>query len=234
MNIVRKKHSCSGRSSFLLQPKLEEDDEEILAEIERLRHEQKSLEEELQGMTKRLEATERRPQQMMAFLYKVVDDPELIPTMMMEKERRRQLGEKKRRLLIQSTSSSSGTAGTASVKSEVEEDDSTVGIISSPEALSQFSPSPDTTTPACVRPRQTMGWPMMAQLPCPCAAIPSTIYSGGVTGIGHFSKGSAPPENTISNYKSSESGQLNYFTEMEDGVETRPLPYPFSLLEGGF
>ncbi|CBI28074.3 hypothetical protein VitviT2T_016535 [Vitis vinifera] len=233
-NIVRKKHSSCGRSSFLLQAKLEDGDEEILAEIERLKHEQKSLEEELEGMTKRLEATERRPQQMMAFLYKVVEDPELIPTMMMEKERRRQLGEKKRRLLIQSTSSSSGTAGTASVKSEEEEDGSTVGIISSPETLSHSSPSPDTSTPAWVRPRQMMGWPLVAQQPYPLAAIPSPIYSGSVTGIGHFNTMSPPPENTISSYKSSDSGQLSYFTEMEDGVETRPLPYPFSLLEGGF
>lgn len=238
-NIVRKKHSSSGRSSFLLQAKLEEDDEEILAEIERLKDEQKSLEEELQEMTKRLEATERRPQQMMAFLYKVVEDPELIPTMMMEKERRRRLGEKKRRLLIQSTSSSSGTAGTTSVKSEEEEDGCTAGMISSPETLSHSSPSPDTTTTttttpttaAWMRPRQMMGWPLVAQQPYPCAAIPSPIYPGPLTGIGHFSTVSPPPENS---YKSSDSGKLSYFTEMEDGVETRPLPYPFSLLEGGF
>nr|GMC65310.1 heat stress transcription factor C-1 [Ipomoea batatas] len=101
-NIVRKKHGGIGRISVQHRHEEgEDDDEEIVAEIERLKEEQKALEIELQSMNKRLEATERRPQQMMTFLGKFVDDPEILTRMMLEKERARRLslssGEKRRK-----------------------------------------------------------------------------------------------------------------------------------------
>ncbi|XP_055802206.1 heat stress transcription factor C-1 [Solanum dulcamara] len=111
-NIVRKKHSRNSCS----QKQDESEDEEILTEISRLKHEQKALEHEVENMTRRLEATEKRPQQMMAFLCKVVDDPEILPRILMEKERSKRLSltnrEKKRRLMISNSTSCS------SVKSE--------------------------------------------------------------------------------------------------------------------
>ncbi|KAC9599080.1 hypothetical protein R6Q59_013335 [Mikania micrantha] len=64
--------------------RIEEDDEDEMAmatEIARLKQDQKAIEQVLVGMNKRLEATEQRPEQMMALLHKVAKDPEILPPM---------------------------------------------------------------------------------------------------------------------------------------------------------
>ncbi|KAK6944979.1 Heat shock factor (HSF)-type, DNA-binding, partial [Dillenia turbinata] len=144
-NIVRRKHCKSNNNNLYaqLQSKSEFDDsdEEILLEISKLKEEQKTLEEEIQGMNKRLEATERRPQQMMAFLCKVVEDPEVLPRMILEKEKTKRLkGEKKRRVLItncNSSTSSSGISLSNTVKTEEGEECTDIFRRPSP------SPSPE-------------------------------------------------------------------------------------------
>ncbi|XWS17254.1 hypothetical protein CRYUN_Cryun33cG0051900 [Craigia yunnanensis] len=242
-NIVRRKHSKNP----YMQVKAEDlDDDEIVMEIARLREEQKSLEEELQGMNKRLEATERRPQQMMAFLYKVVEDPDLLPRMMLEKERTRQLtADKKRRLTMMPSSysfSSSLAVSNNSVKSE-EEEERYPGLISSPEtgfdidknfcrSRYQSSPSPEDSKELMGR-RQIVGQvidydcaTVTNQLPA-FALAPSVIGNGMVV--------SSSGMNSIPGY-GDRNGQLGYFGEMEAaGMEARlPPPSPFSLLGGGF
>ncbi|KAJ6295866.1 hypothetical protein OIU76_026693 [Salix suchowensis] len=135
-SIVRRKHGPNkGSSCMQVNTKGEDfDGEDIIMEIARLKQEQKAVELELDGMNKRLEATERRPQQMMAFIYQVVEDPDLLPRMILEKERTRQIKDKKQRLMISSSAtSSSGMAlsgASTIIKSEVaSEEGSVVGNI---------------------------------------------------------------------------------------------------------
>ncbi|KAK4343448.1 hypothetical protein RND71_036542 [Anisodus tanguticus] len=149
-NIVRRKHS---RNSYQKQD--EREDEEILTEISRLNQEQKTLEHEVANMTRRLEATEKRPQQMMAFLSKVVDDHEILPRILMEKERWKRMrlmnSEKKRRLMISNSTSFS------SVKSE--EVVRAISSFHSPDAnfdkdaFCQSSLSSETRSATCLRDR---------------------------------------------------------------------------------
>ncbi|XP_044471303.1 heat stress transcription factor C-1 [Mangifera indica] len=191
-NIVRRKHS---KSPFMLAKSEDFDEEEIVMEIERLKQEQKSLDDELQGMNKRLEATERRPQKMMAFLYKVVEDPELLPRMVLEKKRsRNQLGEKKRRLMISSLpSSSSGGGLSSSIKSEVEE----VGT-------SSLSPSPE----------NSVEWVGKMQLNYGCAGYPTPISTVPANG------GFANPMEV-----STPGNKIFYFGEMVEASPPPPYPF---------
>ncbi|XP_027358572.1 heat stress transcription factor C-1 [Abrus precatorius] len=232
-NIVRRKHG-GGRSG---SQKVEELDEETMVmEISRLKEEQKALEEELRGMNKRLETTEKRPQQMMAFLCKVVEDPNVLSRILKERERKH-LGEKKRRLITSATSSSSSSdmAGTNSVKTEFEEEELTVGnnIISSPETgfeIDNFcSPSPPQEAPAGywgqvhggVMDRARIG---QQRFGYDCAAVPTplTAVSPAATVMGGSYLGC---ENS--------KGRGSIFSEMAAESSSLP-PYPFSLLEGGF
>ncbi|CAN0899277.1 Heat stress transcription factor C-1 [Linum grandiflorum] len=99
-NVVRrpKQLSKSGSRS--------ESNEEMAVEIGRMKQDQRELEKQIEGMSKRLEATERRPEQMMAFLYKVVDDPDLLPRMMMNRRSLATADYRKKRCLTLISSSS--------------------------------------------------------------------------------------------------------------------------------
>ncbi|GMI97724.1 hypothetical protein HRI_003441700 [Hibiscus trionum] len=223
-NIVRRKHN---KSPYNMQVRAGElGDEEIVTEIARLKVEQKSLEQELQGMNKRLVATERRPEQMIAFLKKVVEDPDLLPRMMLEKERTRQFNaDKKRRLTMMpnsfySPSSNIAISNNNSMKSE-EEEEGHPGFISSPEtgfcrSSYQSSPSPDQDI-------QLMNYG--------CATVSSQLPAVMVapTVIGNGMGVNSPATSSV-------NGQVGYFGEMAPPwMEARPRPpYPFSLLEGGF
>jgi heat shock transcription factor, other eukaryote len=73
----------------------EEDDREALAEeVQRLRQEQAAIGEELARMSRRLQATERRPDQLMSFVARLAEDPDGVTRSLMEKA-----AEKKRRRL---------------------------------------------------------------------------------------------------------------------------------------
>ncbi|KAF8036467.1 hypothetical protein BT93_C2248 [Corymbia citriodora subsp. variegata] len=116
-NIARRKHNprSTAHPQSVNSNGGDGEDEDVAMEISRLRQEQKTLEQELQGMSKRLEATERRPHQMMEFLHKVVEDPQLILRMMLEKDRTRQLlCEKKRRFLKSSSSTNLSSSPSSS------------------------------------------------------------------------------------------------------------------------
>ncbi|KAI5320466.1 hypothetical protein L3X38_040174 [Prunus dulcis] len=236
-NVVRRKHmgknsysnSNSNSSTCLLQGKHEElDDEEIVMEIARLKQEQKALEEEMENMNKRLEATERRPQQMMAFLHKVAEDPEILPRIMLERDRtfRAQLGEKKRRVMMitSTSSSSSGMGATNSVKTE-DEDDGTVGVISSSpepgfEMESFYSTSPETST--------AREWGTQRRVVDRVRAVQDP-YNMNPTVSGHVIGNSI---NSGYGYGNRNVGaEVGYLTEEPIPA---PPPYPFSLLEGGF
>nr|CAB3473641.1 unnamed protein product [Digitaria exilis] len=64
----------------------------LLEEVQRLRKEQAAIGEELAQMSRRLQATERRPDQLMSFLARLADDPDGVTRHLVE-----QAAEKKRR-----------------------------------------------------------------------------------------------------------------------------------------
>lgn len=259
-NIVRRKQ---GRvSSPALQHKHEDgeddDEENIVAEIERLKQEQKALELELQSMNKRLEATERRPQQMMTFLGKFVDDPEILTRMMLEKERARRLslssGEKRRKLAMSESSS---------VKSEEVEEESggdgggggcstirggAISSISSPDAnidVDTFcQSSPETPSPAAfwLGSRQVLGgWPMINNhelyggVKNNCATVSTTSLSSGSSESCSYTV--ATPLDGFPNYDNRGTGDSGCYGgggSLSGEAASPPPPYPFSLLGGGF
>ncbi|MED6112397.1 hypothetical protein PIB30_061347 [Stylosanthes scabra] len=261
-NIVRRKHATrsynnslhfnnhhhGGKQQLLAAEEL--DDEAMMVEIARLKEEQKALEQELQGMNRRLETTEKRPQQMMAFLCKVVDDPEVLSRVLLERETR-QIADKKRRLITTAATSSSSSFGVA-VKTELEDDEPTVGniISSSPETgfeIDNFchvaSPSPpQEAEPMAVgwlgQQRLRIGHHYQQQqghnngyincnyscaaMPKPLSVVPPAVAPPQFGSLGCESNGSGGGKDHV-----------NFFSEMAAENSPRP-PYPFSLLEGGF
>ncbi|CAL1359512.1 unnamed protein product [Linum trigynum] len=233
-NIARRKQ-CKG-SSRSIEDFITEGNAEMAMEIGRLKQEQRAMEKQLEGMSKRLEATERRPQQMMAFLYKVVDDPDLLPRMMLQKagsnrrlQRRLVVADnKKARLDISSNNSSSSSSGGLSVKSEEEVEGGGFGgfVSSSPEngfdGRVEYSPSPSP------EPVSGSGW---------CIGEVSYRRSVGGGGSG-VTVGTA---SRLGGYGGGGGGggEVSYFGGMAAAgvVESRPPPppsYPFSLLGGEF
>jgi len=72
----------------------QEEREALLEEVQRLRREQTAIAEELAQMSRRLQATERRPDQLMSFLARLAEDPDGVTRHLVE-----QAAEKKRRRL---------------------------------------------------------------------------------------------------------------------------------------
>ncbi|CAN7049434.1 hypothetical protein IGI04_026510 [Brassica rapa subsp. trilocularis] len=213
-NIARRKHA---RGMIYGQ---EMEDGEIVREIERLKDEQRDLELEIQRMNQRIEATEKRPEQMMAFLYKVVEDPDLLPRMMLEKERTKLVSDKKKRRVT--------------VKSEDEEENGRVFGIISP------SPSPPENLYRTQSPENSMGWVVPMQKP-------GNFGSYNETGLISTSSTSSSLTSTLSLPESvngggggcgSIQGETRYKEAATFGgvVESNPQtpPYPFSLFRGGF
>ncbi|XP_038890449.1 heat stress transcription factor C-1-like [Benincasa hispida] len=81
--ICRRRQS---RNSYF-QTKCEDDDGELAIEISKLKEEQRALEIEVESINKRIEATEKRPQQMMAFLHQIMENPEILPRITLKNRR---------------------------------------------------------------------------------------------------------------------------------------------------
>ncbi|KAL0372599.1 UNVERIFIED_CONTAM: Heat stress transcription factor C-1 [Sesamum calycinum] len=236
-NIVRRKHAGKSFTAHLKHED-DEDEEQLIMEIAKLKQEQKSLEQELESMNRRLEATERRPQQMMTFLCKVVEDPEFMPRMMLEKVKMRRLtsssGEKKRKIMISTASLNS--LSSSSIKSEEDQEpiSSSDGNLDV-DSYCQSSPSVEITSPEwllCQR-QSTTAPPMLRKeqyqnsYPDLSSSSPLLSSSGEYGGFVAF----PPPVNSISGYYNNINGRVD--TNYGEDVSPPP-PYPFSLLGGGF
>ncbi|KAI3977419.1 hypothetical protein MKX01_000332 [Papaver californicum] len=108
-NVVRKKSSNNNKNSYTYpyMVQAEEEQEVLLMEVGRLTREQKMLNEEVAAIDKRLRTAERRPEQILAFLSKIVNDPEILTRMVQEKEAKIAIFREKKRRFALSTASSS-------------------------------------------------------------------------------------------------------------------------------
>ncbi|CAI9768081.1 unnamed protein product [Fraxinus pennsylvanica] len=247
-NISRRKHSSQHYVS--LHKHEENEDEELFKEIAKLKQEQKTLEQELEGMSKRLEATERRPQQMMTFLYKVVQDPEILPRINLKKEKLKRLsccnnGEKKRRLITSSATSSHSLSemdlSSFSVKTKYEQEGAAQEKISKIFSVDvnldvdkgyQSSPSLEASSPEWLSRTPVIGMPVIKQESENCASISSSSTIGLSGGNGGYVV--APPVDSIAWCNDRGGMNTSYPEGILDGKDASPpLPYPFSLFGGG-
>ncbi|XP_057810611.1 heat stress transcription factor C-1 isoform X2 [Salvia miltiorrhiza] len=250
-NIARRKHTSRSGGGHLKQE--DEEDEVLIAEIAKLKQEQKSLEQELQSMNRRLEATERRPQQMMTFLCKVVQDPDILPQIMLEKEKMRRLTPDKKRKLMITTSSSNSLSGTAhsgsSVKSEDDQDQDQDQDHDRPNAMAESTPisSPDGNFDHDAYPsspslemsspewlshgRFNVGVSMPIIRPDHRPNYANLSSPSGID-LGRGSDGLAAVSSGAGHEAADGFGYLERLVAEESG--NPPPPYPFSLLGGGF
>ncbi|CAI9756084.1 unnamed protein product [Fraxinus pennsylvanica] len=244
-NIVRRKHSTKTFGSH--QKHEDDEDEELLMEISKLKQEQKGLERELESMNRRLEATERRPQQLMAFLNKLVEDPDILTHVMLKKEKTKRLtlgkNEKKRRLVISSASSNSSSGMAMSSSSIKSEDDQEVAPlrdvspISSPDenlevdVFYQSSPLLEAAFPKGLNQRRGIDMPTIGQDPYNCTTISgSSLCSSSQNGGFEVEP---QPINSLARYNNA-GGMNSVYYGLVDGENSSPPQYPFSLLGGGF
>lgn len=246
-NISRRKHTPKPYPFPYPAPEIL-DDAELILEIDRLQEEQKSLEQELESMNKRLEATERRPHQMITFLCKVVEDPEILPRMILEKERLR------RQTIRTTTSMSSGDTdeirkqqglaaiiapctdsysnslsgkaqSSSSIRSDASDQDPAGNVIRE----SWPNSSPDGNLDWCCQ-----------SSPSPSPEWVSHNREHNPTGYNLCMTTHHPNYANASSSSESMGGDFlavvtNYFGVVAgEEASSPPMPYPFSLLGGGF
>ncbi|KAK4280880.1 hypothetical protein QN277_012439 [Acacia crassicarpa] len=231
VNVVRRKQS-KNKNLMCYPEGLEELDEEVLVmEIARLKEEQKALDREVEGINKRLEATERRPQKMMAFLRKVVEDPDVLSRILAEREER-QLAEKRRRLMTSATAATTSSSSGMAVNTKVEEDEVTVGVfISSLSSETGFEDH--NCCQSSLPPQESPYWRgriSQATLDKPPWSQQSNSDATTGTAVGTV----WPPQGGMYSGCHAGDAQLTYFTDVAPETQSKPPPYPFSLLEWGF
>ncbi|KAG9152937.1 hypothetical protein Leryth_012564 [Lithospermum erythrorhizon] len=225
-NIVRRKYSKGTYIGTHQKQELMDEEEEMLMEIARLKQEQKSLDQELANMNKRLEATEKRPQQMMSFLYKVVQDPEILPRMLIERDVNRRLvsngNEKKRRLLISNSSASPPSCSNnedvnLNCRAEMCGHLKSAQLLLDPNDEGNFVPTPMVITQ---EPYSTSKF------------VTHSSSASGSSCSGGSCFGMMPPMSG-GNYWDDKSGGGFVGRDVDEEASRSP-PYPFSLFEGGF
>lgn len=213
--------------------KHEEDDDDdngdgLVLEMAKLRHEQESLEEDLKSMSRRLKVTERRPQQMMTFLCKVVEDPQFLPQIMLNRHLIYDDSSTKwSKIVSAAASSSSSSSGMAVSGSSAKSGEGLDGRISwrggksSVDYCLQSSPASED---------ERFGVSMIMQEHHSHASLSSSSNVDSSCGGGGAV---SPPVNGSGGCNSGDGVCSSYFEDLEMARQ-QPTPYPFSLLDGGF